>query len=910
MENDQLTPKICTALNNYIVNSVACGSQHCIAITTKGEALSWGNGKYGQLGTGQMNICTVPKLISMLQGKSPIFAACGEDFSAVLTEIGEVYTFGNGESGKLGHGNNNKYIFPKLIRELVNIIYISAGMSHMACIENNGTVYTWGAGFFGRLGNGSPENLSTPKRIHSKAVRRYKAVSCGTYHTLFLENDGELLASGKKELILSKFDENEPKSIEGFYGKTISFICAAEEHSLAVTAEGDCYSWGINKYGKLGNNSENEPQMHPCKLELPNSIIEISCKINHNLVLTQSGEIYSWGCGSGGRLGFGNNLNIKAPKYLDTRWATVNDKNDHENQEEEANAMDMILSQLETGIRITSFKEIMMILQNESQDCFIEEIRKNEKLILDRFAEILNSLQECKEAEEKCLAYINEFENKILQRSYELKLPQRDYLKVLIPSYIASKIPQLEKLIWIFQQQPCYISRLVSTMQQRGVKDLPVLIKSIRIIFSNFQANLDKSREALLYLALCKEIISREIESAVKLEDLFTSGSSPSAQFLITFFSREYGSDLYFKILSKAITETLSMIEAVGSEGFAIDPNDIAKRTRRKATGTAETILKDKKAKNTFDEGITYVIRAVGFYIESFKSFPGILPNSVKILLKHAFSKMVSKAWLKETGQEILKTKMHRALLRLLIVQLMVPIIVSPETEGLSKKQLNTDERDITGTIADVVKKIVQKTIYVGDHYTVLNTFIQGSNEQLLQSLESCLDVEDSSGVDLVISIFLSHFRNEPSFIHFPVNDLVSTVILFIKYRKSTELFTGRDSAFELLEQIGEIGSEVTSTLENYRINLKMDNSFLYEQGEVSICSFCGVPMPKNLAIIGDINETIVKTIKNDESGFIDYIEIACRKIPKFSATTLEDLSENLRKITSVLINVINYIGN
>lgn len=181
-------------------------------------------------------------------------------------------------------------------------------------------------------------------------------------------------------------------------------------------------------------------------------------------------------------------------------------------------------------------------------------------------------------------------------------------------------------------------------MQQKGVKDLPMLIKSIRIIFSNIQTNVDISREALLYLTLCKEIISKEIESSIKIEDLFINASCPSAQFLITFFSREYGSDLYYKILFKPIQETISMIEAIGVEGFAIDPTNIATKTKRKIAGTSETILKDKKAKNAFDEGVTYVIRALGFYVEAFKAFSGTLPNSVKILLKHAYSKMVNKA--------------------------------------------------------------------------------------------------------------------------------------------------------------------------------------------------------------------------------------------------------------------------
>ena len=44
---------------------------------------------------------------------------------------------------------------------------------------------------------------------------------------------------------------------------------------------------------------------------------------------------------------------------------------------------------------------------------------------------------------------------------------------------------------------------------------------------------------------------------------------------------------------------------------------------------------------------------------------------------------MVNKAWLKEIGQESMKNKLHKAMLKLLIDQLMIPVIISPEIEAL-----------------------------------------------------------------------------------------------------------------------------------------------------------------------------------------------------------------------------------
>ena len=61
----------------------------------------------------------------------------------------------------------------------------------------------------------------------------------------------------------------------------------------------------------------------------------------------------------------------------------------------------MNLSQIKTGFRITSFKEIIVVLQNEPNDCFIEEIRKSESLTVAKLNEIFKSLANCKAQKNK-----------------------------------------------------------------------------------------------------------------------------------------------------------------------------------------------------------------------------------------------------------------------------------------------------------------------------------------------------------------------------------------------------------------------------------------------------------------------------------------------------------------------------
>ena len=47
-----------------------------------------------------------PSLISGLAGKQVVQIACGSTHSAAITSEGELYTWGRGNYGRLGHGKN------------------------------------------------------------------------------------------------------------------------------------------------------------------------------------------------------------------------------------------------------------------------------------------------------------------------------------------------------------------------------------------------------------------------------------------------------------------------------------------------------------------------------------------------------------------------------------------------------------------------------------------------------------------------------------------------------------------------------------------------------------------------------------------------------------------------------------
>jgi E3 ubiquitin-protein ligase HERC2 len=76
------------------------------------------------------------------------------------------------------------------------------------------------------------------------------------------------------------------------------------------TQVGKLYTWGVGSLGRLGHGESAEDWNYPKLVETlkGSSINEISCGYSHSATITTSGELFVWGDGSCGKLGFGNEL--------------------------------------------------------------------------------------------------------------------------------------------------------------------------------------------------------------------------------------------------------------------------------------------------------------------------------------------------------------------------------------------------------------------------------------------------------------------------------------------------------------------------------------------------------------------------------------------------------------------------
>ncbi|XP_031118057.1 PH, RCC1 and FYVE domains-containing protein 1-like [Ipomoea triloba] len=150
-----------------------------------GRLFTWGNGNEGQLGHGDEASRLVPCCITMLDGTNFCQVACGHSITVALTTSGQVYTMGSSDYGQLGIPDSTGKLPSCVHGKIKNsfIEKIACGSFHVAVLSSQSEVYTWGKGGNGQLGHGENYDRSTPTRVEALKDRCIKSVVCGKNFT-------------------------------------------------------------------------------------------------------------------------------------------------------------------------------------------------------------------------------------------------------------------------------------------------------------------------------------------------------------------------------------------------------------------------------------------------------------------------------------------------------------------------------------------------------------------------------------------------------------------------------------------------------------------------------------------------------------------------------------------------------
>nr|XP_045015578.1 serine/threonine-protein kinase Nek8 isoform X2 [Jaculus jaculus] len=324
------TPLRLPMLNTEVVQ-VAAGRTQKAGVTRSGRLILWEAPPLGAGGGAALPGAVEqpqPQFISrFLEGQSGVtikHVACGDLFTACLTDRGIIMTFGSGSNGCLGHGSLTDISQPTIVEALLGyeMVQVACGASHVLALSTERELFAWGRGDSGRLGLGTRESHSCPQQVPIPPGQEAQRVVCGIDSSMILTVPGRALACGSNRFNklgldhLSLAEEPVPQQhVEEVLNFTplasapldqepLLSVDLGTAHSAAVTASGDCYTFGSNQHGQLGTNVRRGSRA-PCQVQGLEGIkmVMVACGDAFTVAIGADGEVYSWGKGARGRLG-------------------------------------------------------------------------------------------------------------------------------------------------------------------------------------------------------------------------------------------------------------------------------------------------------------------------------------------------------------------------------------------------------------------------------------------------------------------------------------------------------------------------------------------------------------------------------------------------------------------------------
>lgn len=245
-----------------------------------------------------------PSAKAVSQQEKYVKVAAAETFAAGLTDLGQVYVWGqeawSGEGSRYGGIKPSKVHLP----EGEKVADIDAGFDTLYFLMEDGKVMALGANDRGQAGNGSDDDVMIPDYVYEASgqpLADVKQIAAGYSHVLALkENNTVWVWGGDQEAILGVPGEevltyaHQVRTGTGNLAN-IERIAAGYDFSLAVSCDGEFFTWGNDQFGQLANGSNNAP-INVATLVPDHSADKVFAgSFAQHAFYTVSGAVYGWG---------------------------------------------------------------------------------------------------------------------------------------------------------------------------------------------------------------------------------------------------------------------------------------------------------------------------------------------------------------------------------------------------------------------------------------------------------------------------------------------------------------------------------------------------------------------------------------------------------------------------------------
>lgn len=304
--------------------AISAGYKHSLAIDESGTLFQWGYHCVGDAGDESWE--DVFELEALMLGLEFAKISAGSYFNLAIDKNGNLYAWGDNTYGQLGVGNGiTARSAPTQILIGTKFVEISAGAYHSMAIDENGGLWVWGMNADGQLGNGEKNDVFVPLKVSSPTI--FVKVAAGLNHSLALDNTGAVYTCGSNlygQMGIEGIGSSKVFLPLAEVGQAISFsnVFGGWNNSFAVSTNGKMYAWGVNSYGQLGcNDQENKSLPVPILTDIRSVVL--SSKSYHALSIDTDGYLYGWGLNDNSQLGLPTIDYTLVPKVINS-GKTVN----------------------------------------------------------------------------------------------------------------------------------------------------------------------------------------------------------------------------------------------------------------------------------------------------------------------------------------------------------------------------------------------------------------------------------------------------------------------------------------------------------------------------------------------------------------------------------------------------------
>ncbi|XP_065876398.1 ultraviolet-B receptor UVR8 [Euphorbia lathyris] len=170
--NDRLVPGKVSLPHGDKMVMVACGWRHTISVSSFGGLYTYGWSKYGQLGHGDFKDHLIPHRVEALRDSSVSQISGGWRHTMAVTSDGKLYGWGWNKFGQVGVGDNVDHSSPMQVKfpQEQKVIQIACGWRHTLAVTELQNVFSWGRGTNGQLGHGGSLDRNVPTIVEALSV--------------------------------------------------------------------------------------------------------------------------------------------------------------------------------------------------------------------------------------------------------------------------------------------------------------------------------------------------------------------------------------------------------------------------------------------------------------------------------------------------------------------------------------------------------------------------------------------------------------------------------------------------------------------------------------------------------------------------------------------------------------------